>query len=488
MFKKPTKKQLLIRRIALLALATASVVIILVTTILFMLGYRLDAGLGKLEQGALLQFDSKPGGATVTVDDTKIGTTATKATFLSGMHTVSFTKNGYQNWSRTLELTAGTLTWLDYIRLVPSSLPVQSLTTYGSLESMRLSPDGKWALVHEKSDSANFSLVDLRSEDIKTAIITLPAASYSEADKADVTHTFSLQGWDESSRYVIVKHTYKTQTEWLVVDTQNSAQTINVTQTLGVATSQLIFAGSNGRILYGLTDDGTLRKLDLSAKTLSRALITHVTNFGVFDDKTITYVGTDANDATRFVAGIYRDGDDTPTVLRTSAKNNLLITAGHYFSDDYVALSEDAAVTVLKGKFPTGAAQADANSLARLTSFNLPGAATNLSFSPRSDYIIAQSATNFASYEIEHNRTAGGALTTNNGQAAYKLDWLDGSHLWSDDENTLTMRDFNGSNAYKIMSVASGYDAGLSQNGRFFYAIGQSKDGYHLQRVKMILD
>lgn len=488
MFKKPSKKQLLIRRVALLALATVSVIIILVTTILFMLGYRLDLGQRKIEQGALLQFDSKPGGASVAVDGAMVGTTATKATFFPGMHTVSFTKNGYQNWSRTLELTAGTLTWLDYIRLVPSSLPVQSLTTYASLDSMKLSPDGKWALVHEKSDAASFSLVDLRAEDIKTSTLSLPTLSYSEAGKSDVSHTFSVQGWDDDSRYAIVKHTYNTQVEWLVIDTQNITQTINVTQTLGVAASQVVFAGSNGRILYGLTDDGTIRKLDLSAKTLSRAFVTHVNKFAIFDGKTITYTGTDPTDESKHVAGVYRDGDDTPTVLRTSVKDNLLIAAGHYFSDDYIAISEDATTTVLKGKFPTGMAQADTNTLTKLANFSLPGTTASLSFSPKGGYVVAQSATNFTSYEIEHNRTAGGALTTTDGQTAYKLNWLDTAHLWSDDANTLMMRDFNGSNVYRIMSVASGYDAGLSQNGRFFYAVGQTQSGYHLQRVKMILD
>ena len=50
------------------------------------------------------------------------------------------------------------------------------------------------------------------------------------------------------------------------------------------------------------------------------------------------------------------------------------------------------------------------------------------------------------------------------------------------------MRDFNGINPFSIMTVVPGYDASLSQNGRFFYAVGKTDEGYHLQRVKMILD
>ena len=49
MFKKPTKKQFLIRRILLSVLATFSVVTIVTVTILSMLGFRLDSGNGRLE-------------------------------------------------------------------------------------------------------------------------------------------------------------------------------------------------------------------------------------------------------------------------------------------------------------------------------------------------------------------------------------------------------------------------------------------------------
>jgi len=95
MFKKPTKKQLLIRRIIVSVIATLSVLIILTVTILFMLGYRLDSGNGRLEQGALMQFDSKPGGASVSVDNKNVGTTATKQTVVAGVHTVTMNKTGY---------------------------------------------------------------------------------------------------------------------------------------------------------------------------------------------------------------------------------------------------------------------------------------------------------------------------------------------------------------------------------------------------------
>ncbi len=79
-----------------------------------------------------------------------------------------------------------------------------------------------------------------------------------------------------------------------------------------------------------------------------------------------------------------------------------------------------------------------------------------------------------------------GSVASANGTPV--LHWLDQAHLWSDADGVLTMRDFDGTNAFTIMTVTAGFDAMLSQNGRFFYGVSQHDGSYALQRVKMILD
>ncbi len=490
MFKKPTKRQFIIRRIILSTVATFSVIIIATVAILFMLGYRLDSGNGRLEQGALLQFDSSPNGADVYVDGYSIGSrTATKHTVVAGTHTVKMTRSGYQDWTRTLNLDAGTLTWLDYTRFVPQERPVQTVATYQSLASMKMSPDNKWALGHEKADAATFQLVDLRAQEIKSSTLVLPQTAYSDAETEGVAHSFTPVLWETGGRYVLVKHLYKDQTEWIVMDTQNVAQSVNITRVFSTGFNDIQFAGTNGKVLYGLTNDGTIRKIDLSAETLSRAFVTHVESFSIYDNTIISYVGIDPNDAAKRVAGVYRDGDEAPHVLRTAASLDvpLKITTGRYFSDNYVAIAEGNVVTVLKGSYP-GSSSQDTSSLAHYATFDLTGVVSALSFSREGDYVVAQSGASFMSYEIEHKRAASGVVAVNDGQNASTLKWLDVAHLWNDDNGTLLMRDFDGTNIFSIMAVEPGFDATLSQNGRFFYAVGKNESGYHLQRVKMVLD
>ncbi len=490
MFRRPTKKQLLIRRIFFSVVATLSVLIILTVTILFMLGFRLDSGNGRLEQGALLQFDSTPNDAAVWIDGRNTGVrTAGKQTLQVGTHTVLFAKDRYEDWTRTLDLAAGTLTWLDYARLVPKDRVPETVARYETITGAKASPDMKFMLLQEAIDQPVFQLADLRSAEVKITDLTLPATLYSEPATAGVIHTFTLDDWNEGGRYILMKHEFSGRLEWLMVDTENVAQSINITSLLSVGFKDLRFAGTNGRSLFGLADDNNIRKLDLSSATISRALVSNVDSFDLFDTNTISYVGTNPADATKRVAGVYRDGDDEPHVLRQvdSLDTVLKIAVGNYFNDTYAAIAEANKVTILKGSYPTSSSD-DTTSLRHFADMELTGPISELSFSPKSDYVLAASGASFMTYELEHFRSAKGSLDTSPEAASTPLRWLDTAHVWNQQNGTLVMRDFDNSNIFSINAVTGNFDATISQNGRFFYSIGTSDEGLTFQRVKMILD
>jgi len=482
-----TKKELLIQRIIPSILAVLAVCIIVPTLILFMLGFRLDSDNGRLQQGALLQFDSTPNAANVSIDGKDTGTrTATKHTVLAGHHSFVVSKALYHDWKKDLTLTAGTLTWLDYIRLVPKDLPVESVATYETLYGAKASPDKKTFIIQEKADTPLFHLANLESLKVAFKQTLLPVEVYSEAETAGVAHAFGMQQWDNSGRYLLVQHTFGESTEWIIFDTQRPAESVNISRVVGVSLRNIQFASTNGKVLYGLTDDNSLRRIDITARTISHPLITQVSQYSLFGNNVISYIGIDATDATAQVAGVYREGDETPHILRSvpSLDTPLRIQVGRYYSDDYVAVAEGAKVTLFKGSYPTSS-QMNATSLKELTSFALASPVTNLSFSPKNSmFLVAQSTSDFTSYEIEHKRLASGSIKPSQSQ----LSWLDGAYLWDDGGDTLAIREFDGLNGNVLNPVAPGYGVTLSQNGRFIYSIGKSGTSYQLQRITMILE
>ena len=487
MFKRPSKKQLLVRRIITYVVMVLAVLVIVSGTILFILGYRLDSDKGRLEQGALIQFDSRPNGAKVSIDGNAINAnTPSKQTVVAGKHVFAVNRDQYQPWSKTLDVKAGTLQWLDYILLVPKDLPVESVAKYDTVYAEKASPDNKWLLVQEKAETPTFRLVDLRSQQIKSSTISIPASIYSDAATENINHVFTIESWDEDGRYAIVKHDFNDKSEYIVLDTQDVQTSVNVSTALSIPLSELKFSGTSGNILFGLTD-GTVRKLDLSNATISRGLISNVKDFNVFDSKIVTYTGTDPTNSAHQVAGIYREGDELPHVLRVV--NNLTapltIAAGQYYSDDYVAISEGLKVSVLKGRYP---ASSDTNntSLKQYAEFTALANVDTTSFSIEGDRLVVQSGLNIVSYEVEYMRQTNATITTSE-TAAHTLKWLDNAYLWAVYDGHLSIREFDGTNTHVIMKMEPGFDATLSQNGKYLYGIAKSGDSYQLQRVKMIL-
>jgi len=485
MYHRPSKQALLIRRILTYALMVIAVVAIVLVCVLFILGYRPTLQ-GTLQQGALVQFGSRPGGAVVQVDGKSSGisgNTPTKALIDPGEHNFTIAKQGYDTWSKTLKLTAGTLTWLDYARLIPASLPVSSVEKYPTLTGALASPNQSYMLVQQDATQPNFSLVSLKSDTVSQETVSLPDTVITDFDTPNTAHSFKIVNWDGGSRYVLIQHTYgpQNQSEWLVLDTQSPKDSKNITTDLNVTVSQVKFAGSNGQEFYAVDGSGSLRKLDLGADTISRALVQHVSSYNLYQNSIISYVGAD--DQNLPIVGLYRDGDDATHVLKTGiADQQFFIAYAEFYNNAYVAIASDTGVSILEGSFPSSAS--DNSSLKQIATMTTPSAVTALSFAPSGQYVLAQAGSQFNSYDVEYKRPSTAAVHTS---SARPLEWLDNAYLWTDSDNSLTLREFDGTNVHAINPVATGFDATLAQSGKWLYSFDKTTTGYQLQRVRLIL-
>lgn len=476
----------IIKRTAVYAVMTAAVIIVVTFIVFFVLGYRFDTDNGRIEQYALLQFGTNPSGATIMVDGVDLGSkTPSKATIRAGQHQITMARDGYETWQKTVDLKPGTITWLNYALLVPKKLTVESVATYDSVYLSLASPDGREMLVQKRADTPSFDMADLSSDTVKSTKLTIPTDKYSDASTAGVSHVFKITKWDDGGRYVLVDHAYGDKAEWLVLDTQNAALTKNITRLLNISISSISFSGTSGNAFYVLNQND-IRKLDLSAGTVSKPLVSGVTSFGLYKSNIITYIGTDAAVAGGQVAGLYRDGDNAPHVLQKTAVQgaNLHIATTRYYNADYIAISDGKKVDILSGSYPNTASD-NATSMTMIASYDVKEDIQNLKFSPNGEYIIAQSGTYFASYDLEHQ-----TLTSSNIEGtgtSTKLKWLDDNYVWSDRSGSLVISEFDGTNSHTINPVTVGTDATLTHNQKYLYSINKSGAGYQLQRVLMIL-
>jgi len=486
MYRRPQRPRTLIEAVAVYAVMTLAVVSIATFIIFFVMGFRFNADDGRIEQYAFLQFASSPSGATVTVDGKVVGSkTPNKDSVKPGVHNIVMWRDGYETWSKTVNLKAGTLTWLNYTLLIPAKLTVEPVATYQSAYASLASPDGHYMLIQPAANAPSYNLVDLSSDSIKTVKLAITKTDYSNSNTKGVSHTFQMIKWDDGGRYILIKHSYASQEEWLVLDSQDATLTKNITQLFNIPIADIDFAGTGGNTFYVLNQTD-IRKLDLSAGTISKPLISHVTNFNTYQSNIITYTGTSATDVNKQVIGVYRDGENSPHVLRTvtDKKAILHVATTHYFNENYIIISNGNKVDVLSGSYPNSAAE-NATSMKVIASFASKQDIQNLSFSPTGEYVLAQSGADFTSYDLEY-QTQVSSTIAGTGTASL-LKWLDDNHIWTDRGGNLFVSEFDGTNGHQINPVTVDQDATLIHSGKYIYSINKSVKGYQLQRALMIL-
>lgn len=491
MYHQPSKQKQLAQRVTVYSIMSLAVIFLVAILVFFMLGYQFNGDDGRIEQGGLVQFDSRPTGAEVTIDGKSLGTrTASKTTMPAGRHAITMKRTNYLTWQKSIDVVPGSVLWLNYARLVPRDLTPTSVANLASVTSTAVSGSNKWMAVKADAADPDITLFDLSQKDIKPVTITIPADRYTPGTDEHPGH-FSLDTWDDSGRYLLVKHTYRVgddeALEWLVVDMQQADATKNITSALGVNASKVMFsAGSNKRV-YALID-GTLRRINLDSETMSGPLVSQVETFSLYKKTVLYTTSLDPKTETRTVGYMTEDIDKPRTVRSFADDGKLLlrIASSDYFDVTYLTIAYGDTVEIMRGDLPRSDSEA-ALTMTPLTKITVPGGVTNLSHRTAGRFIVAQSPTAFVVRDIELKKTTT-TLLHGTATPTRELRWLDGYHPWSDQDGMMRMYEFDGANQHDIMPVAPGFDVTFSPNGTYIYGITTDAEGaFHLSRVKMIL-
>ncbi len=349
------------------------------------------------------------------------------------------------------------------------------------------SPDDEWIAIKEDSATPSIRLANIEDDSIELTNLDLPTSSYTPHAQGK-THQFSLEKWDPTSRYVLVKHIYDDdKIEWLVVDTQNAALTKNITTLFDVNASHIEFSNANSRILYSQIG-ADVRKIDIGEETISRPLITNVTEFSLFDRSTILY--TTAHDvATRKRSiGYYKDGASEPQTVRTFTDDGtapLHIAAGKYFSDTYLAIVYGNSVSIINDELPSERI-ANLSTLDTIATMNIDPGTQYLSTKTSGRFVVTQTDSVYSVYDLELKKATRTPLK-NAMNVTKEIEWLDGYTAWSDGGQMLRIYEFDGANQHDIMPVVPGFSAVLSPDSKYLYGVTTSEDKkYHLERVILI--
>jgi len=117
-------------------------------------GYRFDAKQKAIGSTGLVSVTSDPTGATITIDNKKVGATNTTVTIKPGWYTLLISKEGYQSWEKKIRVQ-GEVVVSTHAVLFPTNPSLSAITTNG-VASPILSPDGaRLAFIISQNDDKN---------------------------------------------------------------------------------------------------------------------------------------------------------------------------------------------------------------------------------------------------------------------------------------------------------------------------------------------
>lgn len=466
---------------SMMGIAIIGAVVVLV---LILQGYRFNRYDGKVEQGGLVQFDSRPSGATVNLDGIALSAkTASKLTVFAGTHAVTMTKDGYMPWSKSVTVKAGGVLWLNYARLYPQSPIVSTAAVYDTVSAARVAPNRKQLIALSSSNQGVLYLTSLNDDRAQTRTITLNQGVLTSASDA-ASVSFSVITWDQDSQYVIIRHNFDNKSEYLSLNV-NDGTTSNITKALGVDISKIEYVVGDHTAVYLLTTSHELRRGDLAAATISGPLVTSVADFAQADRSTVTYETTRGSDGSRSV-GYLTNGASRPRSVYTvkdDGTSTLKFRIGTYYGDHFLVLAYGDTTTVYTADLPSSDSSSSL-SWRRVGWLSTKGGVSYVGFSPETKrFVYAQMTDTIATYDLETNAVA---KVTLQGRVSRELEWVDSFHIGSTANSESYFYDFDGTNGHVVATNVLDMPTTISENDKYFYYFVSDGTKVALKRVQLV--
>lgn len=325
-----------------------SVIFTVVVLAFLVSGYWINSDF-KVERQGLLQISSIPTGADVDIDGDSswLQRTNTSKVLSAGEHTITLTKDGYDSWFRTINISEGLLYRLHYPRLfLQDSTPEEVLDT-SNYSFRSFSPDGSRLLL--VNDLISWQLVELGDHVVKTTPIDVSALFYSftaRVPEAITSGDILSLDWDQDNSRVLVSMQLGNITEWVLIDIRDADKSINLTEAFERDFSQVQILDHSANNLLAIAN-GNLYKIDVSGHSLSSALVQGVVNYSHYDTNEVVFSAVDTEGVSTpsyYIGTIKLSGSDTTKLLDVSTPAQAIVT--RFYDDKYLTILQDDTVSL----------------------------------------------------------------------------------------------------------------------------------------------
>ncbi len=405
-------------------------------------GYDLDPRTGTVVQNGLVFVDAHPESALVTIDNQAKGQTDTRLVIPSGTHDLLLKREGYRDWKRNFDLDGGSVRRFAYPFLFPKNLVMKDVEIYGNPPGLATqSPDRRWLLVQQPGTLFSFETIDLNPKTNTPATINLPQELFTTSG---ANHNLELVEWSTDNRHVLVKHNFEGGHEFVLIDRESPASSININKLFPVPITTMTLRDKQfDQYYFHDANGGVIRTADLKTRQLT-PILSHVLNFRPYGANVILYV-SDENAQPGKVNVKIRDNATIFGLRQLPISKKYLIDITQFDGSWYMVVGDDTEhkTYIYKDVF-TDLRQVPVKPPLPISVLRVANP-EYVSFSTNARFIAVQGGSEFAVYDAENNERFryDTKLTLLPGQ---KASWMDGHRLAIVSQDKANVFDFDGTN------------------------------------------
>ena len=452
-----TKRRQSLKVIVSEIIMVVTVIFTVIVLALLVSGYWLNSDF-KVERNGLLQISSIPTGADISIDEESawMQRTNTSKVLSSGQHTVTLTKDGYDSWFKTINISEGLLYRIHYPRLFPNDRTADSVHDIAGTTLATISPDHNSLILINDTTEWNFINLDSNNIEPQTLDISKIFSSVSIAEDATVglfTGKIINIDWDYNGTHALFQIQNGDNIEWALLDVKNPKNSINLTREFGSNFTEIQILDNDSNNLLAV-QNGNLHKIDVSDKSLSAVLIENIINFDHYGNNEIIF--STANNSTEekasYYIGLLKIGDDKITTLTTTS-TPAKVTLSKFYDDKYITILEDTRVSLYKKE-----------NFELLQTFDLTFAPNTMEVGHSGEFITMALDNQIATLDMESMTVIEWQTSSPN------FGWIDNDMIYSIANSELTVYDYDGLNRRTIATnVSSHFPAAITNNKWLYY-------------------
>lgn len=434
-------------------------------------GYNLNFQTGVITQNGLVFVDAHPVAADIYINGKYKDKTDQRLILPSDYYDLELKSSGYRTWQQKFTLAGGKIERFVYPFLFPEKLESNETQLYAAPPSLvTQSPDRRWLIVNHVQSPLSFILTDLSSEATTAAPISVPLSLFNRAGNK---HIIEATEWSTDNRHVVVKHTFDTGAEFVMIDIETPASSRNLSRIFAGITFTDVFLRDKRFDRYYLhnqetqevyaaeLDNGALNLLlrdVFKLKSHGEDVILYVTKAGAAEGRALVRIFEDGENYT------LRDLPDDPVYLLDIARfeNRWYIVAGAV-KEKKIYVLRDPVKVLQRSATPKLVPAA----ILRLDN------AENVSFSTNARFIASQAGSRFAVYDAETDEIHR-YDTTLDLLPGIKANWMDGHRMTLISKEKVEVFDFDGTNRQTLSPSYSNTAPYFDRDYKWLYTLTNS--------------